>query len=109
MSVTEIEEKTIEELAEEFEQGEQFTIPGTGPTLTTDAGGRRPDVAEAKLASVSLHVQGEFKKGDRVRILVDAVCQKVQNVDEYKGPEVQRTRRVHIFRPLMIVSAVGEE
>jgi hypothetical protein len=99
--------KSLEDRAEDGEHTEeeddgQFRISGTGSGLTLAVGGRKPDVSEAKLSAISLHLKGEFKKGDRVRLYVDAVVADVKVKDEYKSGEIQRTRRVHTFIPLGI-------
>ena len=98
--------KSIEDRADEGEHEEpeddgndQFVIPGTGTSLTLTAGGRRPDVSEAKLKAIPLAIKGEFKKGDTIRVMVDVVCSGVHIKDEMKNGEIQRTRRTHHFTP----------
>lgn len=98
--------KSIEDRADEGEheepedaEGDQFIIPGTGTGLTLTAGGRRPDVSEAKMAAIPLAIQGEFKKGDRIRVMVDVACTGVHIKDDVKNGDIQRTRRVHHFTP----------
>lgn len=86
---------------EEEEDG-QFAIPGTREGMSTTAGGRRPGFSEAKLAAIPLRITGEFRKEERVRLVIDAIVQDVRLPDEYKGGEIVRTRRVHIFKPLAV-------
>jgi hypothetical protein len=81
----------------------QFTIPGTSSGLTVSAGGKRPTVSAAKLDGMTLRLVGEFKKGDRVRLVVDAVVRDVQFPDTLdKAGEVTLTTRKHIFRPIAV-------
>lgn len=85
------------------EESGQFTIPGTSTGMTLSAGGRKPTVSEAKLDGMTLRLVGEFKKGDRVRLIVDAVVRDVQFPDTLdKAGSVTMTRRKHIFRPIAV-------
>lgn len=77
----------------------QFTIPGSRASLSLNAGGRRPDVSEAKLAAIPLSIRGEYRKGDVLRVMVDVTCTDVRMKDDRKGGAIQRTRRIHIFTP----------
>lgn len=96
-----IEDRAAEGEAEE-EDGGQFVIAGSGTTLTLNAGGRRPDVSEAKLAAIPLAIKGEYKKGDTIILIVHATCTGVHVKDETKGGEIQRTRRTHHFTPAAV-------
>jgi hypothetical protein len=99
-----IEDRANDGEAEEADDEEdgQFTIPGTGTGLTLNAGGKKPSSSEAKMDGLSLAIKGEFKKGDTVRLVVDAVVRDIHFPDDYKGADVVRTRRIHIFRPLTV-------
>lgn len=100
--------KSIEDRADEGEAEEpeedsgQFVIPGSGTGLTLNAGGRKPDVSEAKLAAIPLAIKGEFKKGDTLRLVVDVLCTGVNSKDDVKNGEIQRTRRIHHFTPVAV-------
>jgi hypothetical protein len=99
--------KSIEDRAKDGEHEEeedtgQFVIAGSGSGLTLNAGGRRPDVSEAKLAAIPLAIKGEFKKGDTMRLIVDVICTGVNVKDEMKSGEIQRTRRTHHFTPVAV-------
>ena len=98
-----IEERALAGEAEEPEDDGQFTIPGTRSNMTTAAGGRRPQFSEAKMDSLALRLTGEFKKEDRVRLVIDCVVRDVRFPDEYdKAGNVVRTRRVHVFKPIAV-------
>lgn len=97
-----VEDRAAAGEAEEEEDGGQFVIPGSGAGLTLNAGGRRPDVSEAKMAAIPLAIKGEFKKGDVLRVMVDVVCTGVNHKDDVKGGEIQRTRRIHHFTPVAV-------
>lgn len=93
----------------EEDEGGQFAIAGTREGLTTTAGGRKPSYSEAKMAAIPLKITGEFRKEDRVRLVVEAVVQDLRFPDEYKNGEIVATRRVHIFKPLAVEVIEGPE
>lgn len=94
------EEKSIEEQAEELEaQVGQLPIPGTGATLTLDAGGNDPETASMRLLGGTLPVDGEFVKGERVKIWVEGVVSEVAFVDHIgKDGYADGTERRHKVR-----------
>jgi hypothetical protein len=105
--------RSVEDMAEEGieeEEGGQLAIAGTQPKLTLEVGGTKPNVSVAKIKALKLPVRnaddpehpGQFRKGDRVRAVVDLVCVDLQFPDERRKGKVERTQRVHVFEPLAV-------
>jgi hypothetical protein len=84
---------------------EQLAIEGLRPDIDDVAGGELPQTASAKLggARVTL-LDGQFKKGDEVWLLVRARCWSVSFPDTYAsdGETVKSTERVHHLRTIAV-------
>lgn len=115
MSETPTEERGLRSVADlandgsgiEEEDDGQLAIAGTSPKLSLEVGGNKPTVSVAKIKALKLPVRnaddpdnpGQFKKGDRVRAIVDLVCVDLSFPDERRKGKVERTQRVHVFEP----------
>lgn len=114
MSMTETEEATeaagrsIEEEAENpTQQPEQLPIPGTRPELSLSAGGIAPESSAMKFRGGSVNVEGEFEKGQTIRVWAEITVTEVHFVDstdEYGN--VKGTTRRHIGRVRRITTGV---
>ena len=97
------EEKSIADQAEDLEGVEnalgQMPIPGTGSSITLDAGGALPESSEVKMRGGSMPVEGEFDKGETIRFWVEARVAEVHFVDNIgKDGFVTGTVRRHILK-----------
>jgi len=93
-------EQSIEAQAQDLEaQLGQMPIPGTVTELSLNAGGEAPETATLKLMGGTLPVEGEFDKGDMVRVYVEAKVTEVSFVDHLgKDGYVESTERSHKVR-----------
>ena len=103
--------KTVEDLADEPEQIPPMQIPleGLGTTITSTPGGLRPTSSTVVLRGGKLPVEGEYKKGDEVELLVRCRVADVSypdTHDEY-GQPVSCERR-HTLK-LMAVRRLASE
>lgn len=94
------DDESIESQAENLEQSMgQMPIPGTGHQLTLDAGGEMPQTASMKLLGGSLPLEGEFDKGEIVRVWVEGRISEVTFVDRIGADGyVEGTERRHKLR-----------
>jgi len=104
-------EKSIEEQAEGIEESlGQLPIPGYGNNLTLDAGGNQPESATMKMQGGSLPVEGEFSKGDTVRLWIEGKVQKVEFVDLHdKNGFIVGTERRHVLRSVRVRRASADD
>lgn len=105
------EGKTVEDLAEEPEQIPPMQIPleGFGDSITSSPGGLRPTSSSVVLRGGKLPVEGEFKKGTEVELLVRCRVADVSypdTHDEY-GQPISCERR-HTLK-LMAVRRLSSE
>lgn len=93
-------EASIAAQAEDLEERlGQLPIPGTGGSITLDAGGEEPESASMRLLGGTLPVEGQFEKGERVRIWVEGIVTEVAFVDHLgKDGYVDGTERRHKVR-----------
>jgi hypothetical protein len=97
-------ESSIADQAEALEkQLGQLPIPGTIAELSLNAGGESPETASMKLMGGSLPVEGEFDKGDLVRVWVEGRVTSVEFVDHLgKDGYVESTERRHKMRMVRV-------
>jgi hypothetical protein len=81
----------------------QLTLPGTSSGLTTNVGGKKPQSATFKIASISLPlIGGELKIGDRGWVAVEYEVTKVGNQAMKKGRETTTVVREHTAKPMAV-------
>lgn len=100
------DEASLEEQGAELEEEDdgQLAIAGTREGLTASAGGKRPDVSRSRVRSITLPTNGQFDKGETLRMLVDVVVSNVSFDDEEDvHGNIVRTWRTHTFRPQAII------
>lgn len=93
--------RSVEDAAEDPEAPEngQMPIPGTGSQLTLEAGGELPESSTVKLRGGSLPLEGQFNKGDTVRVWVEVQISEVHFVDKIdQHGNVNGTERRHLGR-----------
>lgn len=91
------------EEAEEPVPLEQQALPGLDTGLTLVVGGNRPNKSEVRFTAKSRPVDGQFKKGDRVRLLVEAQVSDLAFPDTHDGNgNVLATTRRHTLRAVSI-------
>lgn len=75
------------------------TIEGANGQLSLKVGGHKVTASEFKLGGGSIAVEGEFEKGARVRLEIEAVVGEVHFVDttDHVGTVTGTTRR-HVAR-----------
>jgi hypothetical protein len=97
-------EKSIEAQAEALEESlGQLPIPGTITELSLNAGGEKPETASLKLMGGTLPVEGEFDKGDLVRVWVEGRVTEVAFVDHLgKDGYPEGTERRHKVRMVRV-------
>jgi hypothetical protein len=97
-------EASIADQADEIEkQIGQLPIPGTVGELSLNAGGEAPETASLKLLGGTLPVEGEFDKGDLVRVWVEGRVTSVEFVDHLgKDGYVEATERRHKMRMVRV-------
>ncbi len=82
---------------------EEETIPGVNRQLSLLAGGEEPDSSSFKMRGGSIPVEGEFVKGDIVKVMVTLTVDEVHFIDKKdKDGYVVGTERRHIAKPLSI-------
>ena len=88
----------IEAMAENGKLNEAF-LPGASSQLSLLAGGEEPTSATMKMRGGSIPVEGEFAKGDRMKLYVEAHIFAVEFVDKLdkEGYPIGTERR-HIAR-----------
>lgn len=71
------------------------TIDGRLKQLTLDVGGHKVTTSEFKLKGGSVAVEGQFQKGERVQLIVEAVVGKIEFQDkaDSEGNVIATTRR----------------
>jgi hypothetical protein len=108
------EGKTIEELAAEREAGGDFDpdaaepvpptqipLPGTFETISKSAGGAAPTSSEIRIVGHRRPVEGQYQKGDVIRLEVEAKIGEVAFIDTTdEWGTVQKTVRAHKARML---------
>jgi hypothetical protein len=97
-------EASIADQADELEERlGQLPIPGTISELSLNAGGESPETASLKLLGGTLPVEGEFDKGDLVRVWVEGRVTEVAFVDHLgKDGYVEATERRHKVRMVRV-------
>lgn len=81
----------------------QLILPGSGSGLTSNVGGKKPQSATFKIASISLPlVGGELKIGDRGWVAVEYEVTKVGNEAMKKGRETTTVVRQHTAKPMAV-------
>ena len=108
---TAAEERSIADMAATNghapEEAPEPSIEGTAQ-LSMNVGGMRPTVASMKLRGGSIPVEGEFKKGDRLTLVVEVSVDEIHFVDkkDNDGRPVQVERR-HISKIAGVRRAEG--
>lgn len=88
---------SIEELTEE-PQGDP-PVEGRNTQLSLIAGGEEPTSASMRLKGGSLPVEGEFEKGDFIRLVVEARISEVHFIDQLdRSGYVLGAERRHVAR-----------
>lgn len=73
------------------------TIEGATGQLSLNVGGHKVTASEFKLRGGSVAVEGQFAKGDRITLVVEAVVHRVEFQDKTDAAgEVTATTRRHI-------------
>lgn len=75
----------------------QLVVPGTGPGLTTQVGGKRPGESLFKMGSVALPIAGgvELKKDTELWVAVPVAIDEVAVRNRRKDGQIVATARVH--------------
>lgn len=95
---------SLEELAadeEELEGADETMppVPGSATQLSLLAGGEEPTSASMKLRGGSIPLEGEFEKGDHIRLVVECRVAEVHFVDNIdRSGYVLGAERRHIAR-----------
>jgi hypothetical protein len=83
-------------------------IAGVSRQLSLIAGGEEPDGSEFKMRGGSVPVEGEFKKGDVIEVVVKLSVDEVAFIDKKDNDGyVTSTTRRHIAKPLSIRRTEG--
>lgn len=81
----------------------QLILPGSSSGLTSNVGGKKPQSATFKIASISLPlIGGELKIGDRGWVAVEYEVTKVGNEAMKKGRETTTVVRQHTAKPMAV-------
>ena len=89
--------QSVEDLA--AQAPEQPPLSGDLQQLSLMAGGEAPDSATIHLRGGALPLEGEFEKGQRVRLVVETVIGEVHFVDKHdKFGNVIGTERKHVAK-----------
>lgn len=95
------EQQSIEDIAANggAEEEERETYIEGARQLSLLAGGEEPTSSSMRLRGGSVPVEGEFEKGDRMRLVVEVVVSEVHFVD-VRDPAgfVARTERRHVAK-----------
>jgi hypothetical protein len=94
------EGETVAEMAEtEPEEPAEEPVLGSVAQLSLDVGGDEPTGSVMKVRGDSRPVEGEFAKGDRVRLVAECVIGEIHFVDKLDDSGfVVQTERRHIAR-----------
>lgn len=96
--------KSIEDRAKEGEAEEeeddgtpQLVLPGTGPKLSTQVGGKKPTESYFKMSGVSLPIAGgvQMEKDSEVWVAVRVAIDDVHLRNKRKDDTIVSTKRVH--------------
>jgi ribosomal protein L21E len=68
---------------------DELQTDGTQSKLTLDAGGKAPTDSKLQVVGKAVSVEGEFKKGDRIRATVELEITGVKFQDKHDGPTGQ--------------------
>lgn len=91
---------------DEAEDNGQMFIPGTAPTISMQVGGPRPSASELRLQGGSVGIEGEFKKGEVITLLVTVRVQDISFPSTFDDDgNATSTKRRHIARPISVTRA----
>lgn len=71
------------------EPGEDLYMEGDSTDLTTDVGGKKPTDSKLQIVGKSIEIEGQVKKGARIRAIVELEVGGVKHQDKRDGPTGQ--------------------
>lgn len=93
---------SIEELADDDDlvaEDQIQPVPGSNTQLSLIAGGEEPTSASMKLRGGAIPIEGEFEKGDALRLVVEVRIAEIQFVDQIdRSGYVLGCERRHVAR-----------
>jgi hypothetical protein len=96
--------RSVEALADDAKEEEpetdgthQLVLPGSGPALSSNIGGKRPNESVFKMSGVSLPISGnvELKKDEEIWVAIPVAIDEVKIKNRRKAREIVGVVRTH--------------